>query len=140
MKNTSNRNLRIVEEFKKDLITEDTVQDKTYVYSECVIDGHKYPSMSDIPHRKQAEFSAEAAVINDFIRMIGLSTEAMTKQYANNIRNAYYNHLDNDDDLALTPLYRIAKDCIGKSYRTAQGSTEREFLLIKAISEFKKQY
>lgn len=135
------QNAKIVEELKKNLIpNEKTQQDKTYTYSEYVIDGHKYSSISDIPHRKQAEFSAEAGIINDFIRMVSSSSESTTKQYVNTLKNIYTKHLDNDDDLSQTFLYLIAKKCISKSYRTVAGSTEREFLLIGALSEIKKKY
>ena len=112
-----------------------------YDYTECLIEGHRYGSISGLTHRRQSE----CYIIDNFAVQAGISlfeqsTETKTKEFAKELKDIYAYHRHANEPIDLTPLYAIMKSCEERSFRTQIGSAEREFLLIACMNDIKKAY
>ena len=111
-----------------------------YTYSETIIDGKKYGSMSDIVPHEMPDLSVENLTLQAFTRFLESSRESSTRLFASVVKKLRAKHLADGEDIRNTSLYVIARECEEKSFRTKPDSVEREFLLISAINTIKKAY
>ena len=136
----TSRNTRVIEELKKTIGKEEFATDASHSYSEVMIDGHTYGTLSDLADRPPMDVSPETFTVNTVIKMFEQSTERSTREFAPIIRALFNEHKNNSDDIHKTALYVIAKDCEEKSFRTQTGSVERELLLIATQNRIESAY
>ena len=131
------RNLRVLEELRKELLPTETSEGSNYSYTEYVIDGRRYGSMSGNLSSSIEDLSPEHKTLKAVISLFESSTEKSTRDFAKIICELEAKAKAKNIPLAQTELYRLAKECEIRSLRTTPKSTEREILLLSFINRAK---
>ncbi len=113
---------------------------KKYKYTERVIDGRRYASMTSIETRNEIGYTPEGNIVNEFVKMLDESSEDSVRKTAPLARKVFTEYLKRGVVLRDTQLYMISKDIVDRAFRTTPRSVEREMLLITGASRLNDAY